>query len=200
MKPRTTLMVVAVFLALLAYVYFGELHRPTSAPATPTPIPVWSLEADQIVGLTVRSGEKQTRLVRSGEGEWRLEAPTQEPAHGERIDRVLSNLATMSPTRSFTEVAGLLEEYGLVQPSLEATVQLADGSTQTLRVGASNPQQTAYYAQVEGAAGVHLLPAWLITSLRDLLEQPPIRPTPTPTLTATPTPEATATPAATPSG
>ncbi len=200
MKPRTTLIVVAVFLALLAYVYFGELNRPTPAPTTPTPTRVWSLAADQVVGLTIRSGEKQTRLVRSTEGEWRLEARTPEPADEERIDRVLGNLAAMNPTRTFTEVAGLLEEYGLMQPSLEATVQLADGSTQTLRVGAPNPQQTAYYAQVEGAADVHLLPAWLITSLRDLLDQPPIRPTPTPTLTATPTPEATATPAATPSG
>ncbi|MDI7275860.1 MAG: DUF4340 domain-containing protein [Anaerolineae bacterium] len=194
MKPRTTLIVVAVFLALLAYVYFGELHRPTPASATPTPTPVWSLATDQVVGLTVRSAEKETRLVRSAEGEWMLEAPTQEPADEERIGRVLGNLATMSPTRTFTETAGLLEEYGLVQPSLEATVQLADGSTRTLRVGASNPQQTAYYAHVEGAGEVHLLPSWLITSLRDVLDQPPVRPTPTPTLEpATPTPTAQAT-------
>lgn len=200
MKPRTTLIVVAVFLALLAYVYFGELRRPTPASATPTPAPVWNLAKDQIAGLTVRSSDKETRVVRSAQGEWTLEAPTQEPADGERIGRVLDNLATLSPTRTFTETAGTLEEYGLTQPALEVILQLADGSTRTLRIGASNPQQTAYYAQVEGATEVHLLPSWLITSLRDLLEQPPVRPTPTPTLTATPTPEATATPTAAPAG
>lgn len=192
MKLRTTLGLVVVFLGLLAYVYFGEVRRPAaSTNTTPTPAPVWSLAVDQVVGLTVRSKGQETRLSRPAGGEWRLEAPVADAADGERVARVVDELVNVIPNRTFTETLGTLADYGLEQPDLEVGVRLAAGQSQALKIGAANPQDTAYYAQVQGAAVVHLLPSSLVTSLRELLTTPPIKPTPTATEPSTPTPEAT---------
>ena len=197
MKPRTTLVLLGIFLALLAYVYFGELRQPpASEPTTPTPAPIWEVAVDEVLGLTVRSGEQETRLIRPVGGEWSLEAPQAEPADEDRVSRVLGNLVDVTPSRTLTETMGPLADYGLEQPSLEVTLRLADERTEVLRIGAPNPQQTAHYAQVEEQEALHLVPGWLVTSLQELLDQPPVRPTPTPEPAATPAETVTPTPAA----
>lgn len=75
MKPRTTLLFLGAFLALLAYVYLGELRRRPApdAEVAPTPAPLLSIAADEVVGITVRSGEQETRLARPAGGEWEIE-------------------------------------------------------------------------------------------------------------------------------
>lgn len=199
MKPRTTLILGGVFLALLAYVYFGEIRRPPApdANATPTPAPIMNVAADQVLGITVRGGEQETRLSREQGGEWQLEAPVPGPADTARVDQFLDRVATLSPTRTLDE-PGSLEDYGLDQPALEVTLTLGDGSTQVLQIGAANPQGTAYYVQVQGLDGVHLVSALLQQSAQEMLDTPPVPPTPTPTEPATPTAEPTAEATATP--
>lgn len=197
MKPRTTLILVGVFLALLAYVYFGEVRRPASpAPTTPTQAPVLSIKADQVVELIVKGDGQETRLARPVGGEWRLEAPTPDAADLERVGQALDRLVTLTASRTLTET-GSLEDYGLTQPSLEVTLRLDGGQSQVLRIGAKNPQQTSWYAQVPGQSAVHLVPDWVVQSLRELVDRPPVRPTPTPTPTVTDTPLASPTPAVT---
>jgi len=201
MKTRTTFILLAVFLALSAYVYFGELRRPpVPGPANPTAALLWDVAPEQVVGLSVRSEGQETRLARPAGGEWSLEAPQADAADDSRVTQVLNRLASVTPSRTFTATIGPLEDYGLVQPSLEVALRLADGRTEALSVGASNPQQTAYYAQVQGQGALHLLPSSLVVSLRELLERPPVRPTPTPTSTSAPVPAPTAQPTATPPG
>lgn len=185
MKPRTTLLLLGAFLALLAYVYLGELRRPAPSPATATPAPLLlSFPADQVVAITVRGAGKETRLSRPAGGEWQLEAPAPGPADTARVGQLLNRLANLSPTRTLAE-PGPLEEYGLDQPALEVTLALAGGSTQVLAIGAENPQQTAYYARVQGQEGVHLISSLIGQSIREMLDTPPLPPTPTPAPTAT---------------
>ncbi len=195
MKPRTTLILVGAFALLLVYVYFGELRRPVrTEPGTPTPAPLWGVASDQVVGLTLRDSAQETRLSRPAGGAWRLEAPTAEEADGERVERSLSQLTDLTANRTFTDTVGALADYGLGEPTLTVTLHLADGSARVLKVGGPNPLGTAYYAQVEGQAAVHLVPDYLVQDLRGLLDQPPVRPTPTPTAAATPTVAPTAAP------
>lgn len=186
MKPRTTLLLLGVFLALLAYVYLGELRRPSTpgATPTPTPAPILNIPADQVVSITVRGEGKETRLSRPVGGEWQLEAPQPGPADAARVGQFLSRLASLSPSRTLPE-PGPLEEYGLAEPALEVTLALAGGSTQVLAIGAQNPQQTAYYAQVQGQEGVHLVSSLIGQSIREMLDTPPLPPTPTPAPTPT---------------
>ncbi len=204
MRVRTTLIMLGVLAALSAYMYFGELRQPQSQDTggTPTPGPLWTLSVDQVVGLTVRGEGNETRLSRAAGGEWALEAPEATAADAGRVTQLLGRLAEVAPTRTLSDTTGPLADFGLDQPSLEVTLRLAAGQTQVLRIGAATPQQTDYYAQVQGLPGIHLLSDSLVASLRNLLEQPPVQPTPTPTEPATAPPSAgpTGAPAATPSG
>ncbi len=197
MKGRTTLILLGVLLALGAYVYFGEVRRPSAAPAgTPTPAPLWSITLDQVLGLTVRGGEQETRVGRAAGGEWALEAPSAEPADADRVTQVLDRLLALAPEQTFGESDGSLADYGLDSPSLDVTMRLADGTAKVLHVGKANPMQTSYYAQVEGSTAVQLIPDTVVIGLQELLEQPPVRPTPTPT--EPPTEAPTGTPVPTP--
>ncbi len=187
MKARTTLILLGVFLALLAYVYLSELRRPEAADTatTPTPPPILSLAADQVLAITVRGSGLETRLSRQARGAWQLEAPQPGPADESRVGQFLNRVTGLIPTRTLDDV-GPLEDYGLAQPPVEVTLTLADGSTKVLSIGAANPQFTAYYAQVQGVAGVHLVSALLAQSAQEMLTTPPVPPTPPPTATATP--------------
>lgn len=199
MKVRTTLILVAVCAALGAYVYLSEDKGTNeSAAGTPTPTGPWSVSVEQVVGITLRAAGKETRLARPVDGEWRLEAPVTDAADHERVTRALQQLTYATPSRSFPELPGPALDYGLNEPSLEVTLSLADGKSVVLKVGSQNPQQTDSYVQVEGQPTLYMLPGYSIEALREMLNQPPVRPTPTPTAVSTPTAVATATPTATP--
>ncbi|MGQ9684165.1 MAG: DUF4340 domain-containing protein [Anaerolineae bacterium] len=184
MRPRTTLILIGVFAALLGLVYWLE-RRPEPAPALPeAPAPLWSLAASQVTALRVQAGEQDTALARSGDG-WAFEGPTAGPADGARIERVVEDLSVLSPQRTFTDTTSLAE-FGLEQPTLTVTLRASDGATRVLLVGSTNPQQTGYYARVQDGSSVHLLPGYVVEAVRALLENPPVPPTPLPTETATP--------------
>jgi hypothetical protein len=185
MKGRTTLILVGVFALLLVFVYLVEWRQPPQTTTTPTPASLWHVESDQIIGLAVQESGRETRLVRSGSGDWSLELPESGPADSDRVTLTLGNLAALTPQRTFTETT-TLAEYGLDHPTMTVTVRLKDGTAQVLFVGSENPQQTAYYVQVQGSSPVHLLSSWEVESLRELLDTPPVQPTPTPRPTETP--------------
>ncbi len=189
MKTRTTLILVGLFLALAAYVYFFELRTGNEPVATATPGPqaLWDVSSDQVTGLTVQSGEQEVRLTRAPESDWVLEAPTSEPADQGRVSQVVERLTNLTPSRTLTDTLSPMEDYGLNEPSMEVTLTLSDGQSRVLIVGAANPQQTSYYAlQGEDETAVHLIPSWLVTTLQQLLETPPLQPTPTAQPTSTP--------------
>ncbi len=195
MKGRTTLILLAVLLGLAAYVYFGEVRRPAASPSgTPTPAPLWSIALDQVLGLTVRSGEQETRLTRPAGGEWALEEPSAEPADADRVTQILGRLLALAPEQTFGESDGSAADYGLDSPSLDVTMRLADGTVKVLHVGKANPMQTSYYAQVDGSPAVQLIPDTVVIGLQGLLDEPPVRPTPTPTEAPTEAPEGTPVP------
>ena len=188
MKPRTTLILLAILAILGGYVYFAELRQPATSDTetTPTPAPAWSYPIDQIVGLAIQGSGKQTRLTRPAGGAWQMEAPQQGAVDNDRVTAVVDSLGTLQVSRTLTDTTNSLADYGLAQPALQVTVRLADGSDHALEIGNATPTQTDYYVQVQGQAPIHLLSASVVQSLQDLLDQPPFPPTPTPTEPATP--------------
>jgi len=198
MKPRTTLILLAVLVVLGGYVYWTELRQPaSSASTTPTPAPVWSYAAEQVVGITIQGGGKQVRLTRPANGAWQLETPQAGPADQDRVTAVLDSLAPLQASRTLTDTTGSLADYGLAQPALSVTLRLTDGSDHALEIGDMTPPQTDYYVQVQGQAPIQLVSASTVQSVQDLLNQPPFPPTPTPTESATPAALQIVTPAAT---
>lgn len=186
MNPRVTVGLLAVLLALSAYVYFGP---PASSPArqtgaTPGPkgpeiqqLEVWALEESQIQSVTVQRDGQVAGVERAGE-EWRL-IPSGEPADRLRVNSLIFRLATI---RATYRVAGGANdaEFGLATPPLVATIRLASGETRTLSVGAKAPAESGTYARKDGDATIYLISNALAQDLDRIVTEPPRPPSPTP--------------------
>jgi hypothetical protein len=193
MKFRNTLILVAIAAALLAFVLLVERKQPTTDESQATPVPtelpvIVYFQTDQARALRIaRPGTDQsTTLVRGGDGQWQLTVPVTEPADQDEVEYTLESLAFLQPSREITGTLSLAE-YGLEPPVIQVTIELADGTAHTIKLGEMNPSQSGYYTQVDDQESVFLIPTYTGSQLERLLSEPPVQPTPTAMMAATPT-------------
>lgn len=192
MNPRVTVGLLAILLALGAYVYYGA---PAASPAGPTPatkaadtqLDVWTLEESQIQAVSVQRGGQEAGVERAGE-EWRL-TPSGEPADRLRVNSLIFRLATIRATYRVASAANDAE-FGLAQPSMVATVRLASGESRTLTVGSKAPAESGTYVRKDGDTAVYLVSNALVQDLERIVTEPPrpASPTPLPSPAASPSP------------
>lgn len=193
MKFRTTLILLAILLALGAYVIFVEMKAPApgSAPSTAaisTPMPIiLSYNSANVRALRLaRSDQSQrTELVLKEDGKWYLTLPTQEEADQGRAIRLVEGLAALRPQRILTEDVGKPADYDLDPPAISVEIELQDKTVLMLKLGAPNAARTAYYGQVAGDERIYLMPYGISSDIERALNLPPVKPTPTPAQTAT---------------
>jgi len=99
-----------------------------------------SFQADEVKRLRVSEFGRLVALVERVEpeqeeknGDWQMLEPGHDRADGERVRRLLQDLALAQAT-DFVDEPGPLEEYGLDSPELELIVE-TEQSTQRLRIG-----------------------------------------------------------------
>ena len=190
MNPRVTVGLLAVLVALGAYVYWGA---PPASPVGPTPtakgwseqLDVWTLEEGQIQAVTVRRGGQEAGVERAGE-EWRL-TPSGEPADRLRVNSLIFRLASIRATHRVASAANEAE-FGLAQPSMVATVRLSSGETRTLAVGMKAPAESGTYVRKDGDAAIYLVSNALAQDLERIVTEPPRPPSPTPLPSPSPSP------------
>ena len=201
MSFRTTGVLLAVLIALGAFVYFYEMQTPktTESPKEKAlEILNYSDQAADINRLEVQQGDKVTRLVsKEGEG-WTMEAPEQAPVDKSRVISAVGEVSVLRATTVVTENASPddLSKYGLDKPQLTVSVSVKNKDYQRLMVGIQAPTKTGYYAKLADTKKVYLVGSSIIEDLQKLVTEPP-KATPTPTaLPATPTsvPSVTPTP------
>src|SRR5204863_1463220 len=98
MNPRVTVGLLAVLIALGAYVYFGPQQPPAAGPggpgATPTPqLDLWKVDDQQIASVVVAEAAGQAGVQRNGE-DWTL-LPAGSPADRLRVNSLLFRLASL---------------------------------------------------------------------------------------------------------
>ena len=189
MSYRTTIVLGAVLVALVALVYFFELRDAdqTGTPTSEQPVPLVQLSAADVNHVDIKQGEQSLTLFRAESGgQWRLASPTATAEKGEeadqdRVERVVSSLASLSASRVVNEQPSGLEEYGLAQPEVEVVLQTIDGKREALRFGNTNPGGNGRYAQLEGSQKVYMVYSYVVDDVTRMLVDPPLpRPTPTP--------------------
>src|SRR3989337_1992874 len=108
MSFRTTGVLLAVLIALGAFVYFYEMQTPktTESPKEKAlEILNYSDQAADINRLEVQQGDKVTRLVsKEGEG-WTMEAPEQAPVDKSRVISAVGEVSVLRATTVVTENA-----------------------------------------------------------------------------------------------
>ena len=176
-----TLLVVAAFAALLAYVLLVEMKRepPADPDATPTPVPILSWEIDDVRAVEFSDGERTTRLEREGEG-WRVLQPPDAggaPANPHTVYFAVHELAGLD-AREPLEVEGSdRAPYGLDVPALTVTVETGPG-TEQVYVGRETADGSAFYVQREGDPRLYVVDHYKFESLFEWLSTPPYQATP----------------------
>jgi hypothetical protein len=157
MRFKTNLVVGAIFMALLGFVYFYEIKGGEQRQA----------DADQAKVLADFSEHETQRLVvdrgdtvvvlEKDQGVWWLRQPVAAEADGEAVDRYLRNLRETERDRVVEDSAavasnsGLLAKYGLQTPRLRVRVETADAVLDTFVFGADSPTERFTYIRQSGA-------------------------------------------------
>lgn len=178
MRPRTLLVLLAVVLALGAFIWFYERELPSSEERAELEKKVLRVEKDDVTALTLQSEAGTVRLekvalpapetkegdeeIAEPETEWRLTEPVQARADTFAVDGLLDSLVNLESSRTIEDADP--EEAGLDRP--RATVRLnTDKGEKVLRIGAAVPTGGAALASLEGQEGTYVVADSILTEI-----------------------------------
>ena len=122
MNWRTTLVLAAITLGVLAYLRFVEMKQPSTEEAKRQAQNVVTFDRNKINGIVIQNGDEKVEMRRS-DNRWRLETPIKDQADNSLIENLLSDLENWQKdgTISAKEVDAdktKLNEYGLHKAKL----------------------------------------------------------------------------------
>ncbi|CAI2719072.1 DUF4340 domain-containing protein [Nitrospina watsonii] len=157
MKFRGTLIWIAVFVALAAYVGLVELPSGKKEREEKNRAEKLLLfENAEVEALTLERGAETIEVKRLDTDSWQLEQPLKAKASHSAIDPLLHELETARHSRIVEQQPEDLALYGLDAPTLTATVHLKGGTKQSLMLGDASPIGHARYVKVDGDEAVYL--------------------------------------------
>lgn len=140
---KSTLALLVVLIGLGAYIYFVDRERP--ATGTEAKDKVFTVEADKIQEIRIRSGE-ETALLKKVDGNWRMTEPVEADADQTEISSLTSNLSTLELNRVVEEKATDLSQYGLASPAVEVSFKAEGDVSGQLALGEKTPTGSDLYA------------------------------------------------------
>ena len=158
-RGRSLLVLLVIGAAFGAYLYFVESKRDPLA-STDKREKVFTVEADAIDELTVKSESGDTTTLKKTGTDWQIVAPTAARADAAESSGIASNLASLEQQRVVEESPQNLEDFGLAKPRIEISFKQA-GKDQTLQIGSKTPTGNDLYAKIAGQSKVFLIAAFL---------------------------------------
>jgi hypothetical protein len=171
MKPRTLLILLAVVLALGAFIWFYERKLPSSEERATLGRKVLELDKAEVTAVAIDSPKGKIRLERTGgagpnakEGEaapaveWRIVQPLAARADSFAVDRLLDGLAALEKTRTLDDVDP--KSVGLDKPRavVRLTTKTGDKTAEkVLQLGAEVPPGGSLIASVPGRKGAYVV-------------------------------------------
>ena len=160
MKFRATWIVLAIVIALGAYVYWNEKRTDRQNVEREAAARLLALDPAQVTAIRITHSGTVHELQKKGDA-WFLTRPLPAPADPRTVSAFLDTLAT---ARREDEVGrGNLPRYGLDAPAAVVEIVTGDG-TQRLHFGRINPQQTLVYVMVNDEKDVLLTTSSLLTA------------------------------------
>ena len=156
---RSFLLLLVVLIGLGAYLYFVESKRDPAATGEKRD-KVFTVEADAIQEVVVRSESGQRTTLRKSGSDWQIVEPATAPADGGEISGITSSLARLEQERVVDENPADLAEFGLAQPRIEVAFK-AGGDEQRLLIGSKTPTGSDLYAKTSASPRVFLLASYL---------------------------------------
>jgi hypothetical protein len=122
MKLKTTLILLALVVALIAFIKFVESKGPNTEEARRQAGNVLNFDREKLEGIIIQNGDDKTEL-RLRNNKWRVESPIKDQADNGALSTLISDLESWRkddtiPGKEVSAVKGRLEEYGLSKPKL----------------------------------------------------------------------------------
>lgn len=161
MKFKTTILLLAVFLALLAAVLF--LDR-TGGNDKDNKTALVSLSAEDVERIVLKKKEEMITFQKNDAGDWMIVEPLEAAADKYEVDRLAEDFADLDVERVVEEAASEVEKYGI--PKTEVTLSFKGKEDPVkILIGDENPLDNTLFAQREGEARVVLLSSFLKSRL-----------------------------------
>lgn len=162
MKGRTTLLLAAVFLALLAVVLFVDRKETGGAAAAEEKLA--DVVAENVEEIAFKNASGKVVLARTEPDGWSIREPRETPADPVEVSSLLYALSDLRIERVVEAENGDPQKYGI--PASEIGLKMkAPAPAVTILIGAENPVGGTFYARKEGDPRIVLLPSALKPSL-----------------------------------
>jgi hypothetical protein len=189
MVRRSTGILFVVFVVLLLGVLFWQQTKQSEeSKITPTAVQEYLFDFDaEITNLIIESPDgKVVEMARDKDGQWALLQPENEDVDISRAETTSTQLMVLRVLAKFDQEVPEKSAVGLDKPSYVITFTLNDGSNIVVHIGDATPTDSGFYVNVDGR-GVFVVEKYGLQTILDLVESPPIMPTPM-VLDTTPTP------------
>jgi hypothetical protein len=181
MIRRSTFILLIIFVILLASVAFWQRTKSSEEVIeTPTEIQEYLFDFNnEINALTITGKDGEIiELVRKSDGQWELLQPVGEETDSDNAEAAISRISVLRVLAKLEQSSTDLAVVGLDKPSYEISITLDDGSVIVTKVGDLTPTDSGYYVSGSGR-GILVVDKYGLQSIIDLLDNPPIMPTPT---------------------
>ena len=122
------------------------------------------VERDEVDEVVLEKGDRRVVIKLDPYGTWRVEAPYRLPAERDEVTNAVSTIIDASAISFIDEAPSSLEEYGLANPVMTATVKSSDGSIlHTLSLG--NEEMGLVYAMTSERRNVYSVSTTILSQL-----------------------------------
>jgi hypothetical protein len=166
MKPKG-LLVAVVLLAVLGGAIWYSNKKQAQAQKTPadTSPKIVSIPEDQFREIRLQKIGAEPVVLSHDSGKWALTAPQALPADPDAATSLVSTLSSVSADKTIEDNSTDLASFGLVSPTLRATITKKDGKQAELAIGDDTPTNSGAYAKVAGDPHVYTVASFVKTSL-----------------------------------
>ncbi len=157
MRLRTTLVLLALVVAIGLYIRFVESKRPNTEEATRRAGNVVNFDRDDIDGIVIQNGDERIELKRVNK-KWQMESPVKDSADGTTIDSLLFDLedwkkeATI-PAKEIEADKNKMAEFGLAKAKLRLKLLGKDAPPEVL-FGNNAALENRTYVRLENSKDV----------------------------------------------
>jgi hypothetical protein len=167
---NTGLLIAAIVLAALSGALYWSNHHPpsegTAKASIDTPPKILSLKQEDISKVQLKKkGGEELDLAKGDGGKWQITSPKPLSADQDAVSSLLSTVSALNADRLVADKSANLDQYGLVQPSLEIDVTAKDSKPQRLLLGDDTPAGSAIFARLDGDPRVFTIATYNKTSL-----------------------------------
>lgn len=149
-----------ILVLLLGWVLTNERGR------VPAKEEVFKLDTAQATGLQVKTDDLNLALTKEGD-QWVLTEPVRGWADKVAVERAVNAIAQLKPTGSRAAKDVKLDDakWGLQKPKLSATLTYNGGRKATIHLGAQTPDNSEYFAKIDGRDRLYFVPTSVFSDL-----------------------------------